>query len=497
MDTNAHPLLDGLDDAQRQAAAAVDGPVRIIACAGAGKTRTITRRIAYGCASGAWDPARTLAVTFSVKAATEMRERLRGLGVPDGVRAATFHSAALRQCREAWPDLCEGDFPDVLDDKREVVGTAIVRATGGHAEPRVIADTEKEIDWCKVSLVTPDDYLRVCAATGREAPAPWTPEQLRTIYREYEDEKTKRMAIDFNDILLIVAHIFDAGDDVARRLRHGIGWLTVDEYQDVSPLQHLLMRAWLGDNRNVCVVGDPAQTIYSFAGATSYYLEEFGREFAPLAEDIALRTDYRSVPPIVSQANAVLRRAPRRDGYVVFKPARDGGARVASAIYEDDTAEARAVAGRLRQLIAQGVKARDCAVLTRLQAQQPLIVRALREQGVPYQVKRDAGSLASAAAADAPASATPLDSLEAVENGRVTISTIHASKGLEFKHVFLVGLSDGLLPYFASTDPVRLEEERRLLYVGVTRAMDTLHLSYARHQDGRGGRPRLLTRFLQ
>lgn len=306
MAISANEILDGLDDAQRRAACSVDGPVRIIACAGAGKTRTITRRIAYACASGAWEASRALAVTFSVKAAQEMRTRLLDLGVGEDMHIATFHAAALHQLRTMWPDVCEGPFPVLSESPRDLVGAALFRALNMQPERNVVQDVHAEIDWCKVSLIAPEDYVRVCEATHHAPPAPLDPQSFTRVYDQYEQEKAARMEIDFNDILLVTAHILDTYPEVGEQVRAHIGWLTVDEYQDVSPLQHRLMRSWLGAHRNVCVVGDPAQTIYSFAGATSYYLNHFAREFHPLAADIALDTDYRSAQSIVARANTVL-----------------------------------------------------------------------------------------------------------------------------------------------------------------------------------------------
>lgn len=506
MTSQALALLDGLDDAQRTAARSIDGPVRIIACAGAGKTRTITRRIAYACESGAWDSNRVLAVTFSVKAAQEMRDRLTQLGVGAGVRAATFHSAALRQLKYAWPRICEGEFPYILDRPRDVIAIAIVRATGHEAEPRVVAEIEREINWCKVSLIAAEDYTRVCAATGRAVPAGFEAEQFADIYAQYEIEKTARVTIDFNDILLLTAHMCDQFDDIRDSIRDSIGWLTVDEYQDVSPLQHRLMRAWLGDNRNICVVGDPAQTIYSFAGATSYYLTHFASEFNPITADITLRNDYRSQPAIVRQANMILARSPEREDYIHLDAIREGKTRVTSSIYTTDEQEARQIARRIRKIMQEGGSARDCAVLTRLRAQQTLIVRALQDEGIPYQVRKENGWQQSALT-DINLNAISSDSMNAgddstqynemlFQQGRVTISTIHASKGLEFPHVFLIGCSEGLLPYHAPDHQDNIEEERRLLYVAVTRAEDTLHMSYAQRQDEQLGRARQLSRFL-
>ncbi len=301
MATSADAILDGLDEAQRAAATAVDGPVRIVAVAGAGKTRTVTRRIAYACASGAWDPARTLAVTFSVKAAAEMRVRLAKLGVGEAVTAATFHSAALHQLLRVWDEVCETPFPHITDDQRGLVakafalgvGEAVTAATFHSAAlhqllrvwdevcetpfPHItddqrglvakafariselqpqesdLRDIHAEINWAKVSLIAPEDYPRVCAALHRRPPAGMEPDRFGELYRAYETVKTSQGEIDFNDILLIACHLLDGFPEVGAAIRSSIRWLTVDEYQDVSPLQHRLMRLWLGDNRNVCV----------------------------------------------------------------------------------------------------------------------------------------------------------------------------------------------------------------------------------------------------
>lgn len=281
MDATAEAILDGLDDAQRMAATAVRGPVRIIAGAGAGKTRTVTRRIAYACAIKAWDPHATLAVTFSVKAAAEMRNRLSQLDVASDVKAATFHSAALHQLRRIWPDVCEGPMPFISRNPREIVEHSLRRVTTQQVDDDTVRNLQAEINWCKISLIAPEDYERVCVAIHHQPPAGLEPSQFVDVYKAYETEKTNRNEIDFDDILLITCHLIESDEDVAASIRSGITWLTVDEYQDVSPLQHRLLTRWLGDNRNICVVGDPAQTIYSFAGASSYNLLNFASEFDP------------------------------------------------------------------------------------------------------------------------------------------------------------------------------------------------------------------------
>ena len=498
MSASSETILEGLDDAQMSAVTALDGPVRIIAGAGAGKTRTVTRRIAYACARGDWDARKVLAVTFSVKAAAEMRARLQTLGVGDDVTAATFHSAALQQLRRVWDDIFETPLPHVTSDQRENVERAIRRVTNAaDIDAQQVRDVRAEINWTKVSLVAPDDYPRVCSATRRQPPAELDPQRFADVITAYEWEKTVRGQIDFDDILLLVCHVMDDYEELAASIRSSIGWLTVDEYQDVSPLQHRLMTLWLGNNRNVCVVGDPAQTIYSFAGASSYDLLHFADEFRPLAADVTLNTDYRSTPQVVRYANRVLAAAPEREQYLVLRSARSGGPRVGHTCYDTDEEEARGIAARIARLVAGGVDPGDCAVLTRINAQQPAICAALRAEGLRYRVRRDSGWQNSALADDAQSRLALLEAKGlSVAASSVTVSTIHASKGLEFPYVFIVGCSEGLIPYGASIAGEALEEERRLLYVGVTRAEDGLHMSYARAKD-EGSRPnRLPSRFL-
>ena len=499
-------LLDGLDEAQLAAATTLDGPVRIIAGAGAGKTRTVTRRIAHACTSGAWDASRVLAVTFSVKAAAEMRVRLSSLGVGDQVRAATFHSAALHQLRRVWLDVCDAPFPRLIEDPRDTTVRAM-RRVGliDELDDVTVGAVRDEINWAKISLVAPSEVQRVAAASERCRPAGMEPARFANVYEAYELEKTACGEMDFDDILLMMCHVLSDFEEAAAQVRHSIGWLTVDEYQDVSPLQHRLMRLWLGDNRNVCVVGDPAQTIYSFAGASSYDLLAFADEFKPLAADISLDTDYRSSPQIVRYANKVLAASPVRHEYLRLRSARQNGQRIARTVYDTDAEEARGVASRIARLVQAGEDPADCAILTRINAQQAIYCSALRAQGLHYRVRGDS-SPAPMADLDAAQNIAMVEMLRqrsqtednaAARNlGRVTVSTIHAAKGLEFKHVFVIGCSEGLIPYGSSQEHDVLEEERRLMYVAITRAETTLHMSYARSKDGVGAQRRFLSRFL-
>ena len=230
---------------------------------------------------------------------------------------------------------------------------AIRRVTNAaDIDAQQVRDVRAEINWTKVSLVAPDDYPRVCSATRRQPPAELDPQRFADIITAYEGEKTVRGQIDFDDILLLVCHVMDDYEELAASIRSSIGWLTVDEYQDVSPLQHRLMTLWLGNNRNVCVVGDPAQTIYSFAGASSYDLLHFADEFRPLTADVTLNTDHRSTPQVVRYANRVLAAAPEREQYLVLRSARSGGPRVGHTCYDTDEEEARGIAARIARLVA-------------------------------------------------------------------------------------------------------------------------------------------------
>lgn len=537
----AQSLLQGLDDSQRKAATALQGPVRITACAGAGKTRTITRRIAYACAKGEWDENRVLAVTFSVKAAKEMQNRLKKLGV-NNATVATFHSAALQQLRRFWADVCQAPFPNIMDDPKTVTEQALNHYTDFSDMTSVqIRDIIAEINWAKVCLIAPDDYARAYACVSRDLPAALNVNQFVEAYKAYELEKNARNLVDFNDLLLLACHILRAFPKVAAQIRSSIGWVTVDEYQDVSPLQHELLRCWLGSNRNICVVGDPAQTIYSFAGASSYDLLEFPNEFAPLCADINLNTDYRSTERIVGLANRVLSKSAFRCDYLRLVSKNKGGARVTKTVYNTDYDEAVDVAQRIHNAIKTGkALPSDFAILTRTNAQQNIFCKTLGDLGIHFSVRKDAGlqldvlennvedfdssgfsdlekdidsvdvedssgkdsSGKDSAAKDSAAkdSNSERAKMDLIKKSLlpVTISTIHASKGLEFKHVFLIGCSEGLLPFGGvNRSQDQDEEERRLMYVAITRAEETLHISYSICKDYGSGMQRSVSHFLE
>ena len=564
MPGTSEALLAGLDPEQRQVALAARGPVCVLAGAGTGKTRAITYRIAYAALSGTVDPAHVLALTFTVRAAGELRGRLRQLGVGQ-VRASTFHAAALRQLNYFWPRVVGGRPPQLVDSKaglvREAAKRVLVRLDG---TPGALADTAAEIEWAKVIQVRPDGYPAAAAVAGRSAVA--GADNLAAVYAAYEELRRERHLIDFESVLELTAAILLDSRAAAGQVHDIFRHFVVDEYQDVNPLQKLLLEAWLGDRDDLCVVGDPNQVIYSFTGATSAYLTGFTAEF-PAATVVRLVRDYRSTPQVVAVANQLVRSASP------LAAQRPPGPRPVLIEYPDDPAEAAGQASRVRTLMKAGVPAREIAILVRVNADTERFELALAEAGLPYVIRgaerfydrpvvRQAlvllrGAARGAAAGDssdslpdsvrhvlagiglnqrppsglrgAPSSRENWESLAAIAQladdmhaaapeatladfsaeltmrsdlghapavDGVTLASMHAAKGLEWDAVLLPGLVDGLMPIVHARTAEALEEEKRLLYVAVTRAREHLCLSWssARAPGGRGGRQR--SRFL-
>ncbi|CAM5670078.1 DNA helicase [Streptomyces canarius] len=563
-------MLEGLDPEQREVATSLHGPVCVLAGAGTGKTRAITHRIAYGVRAGILQPSSVLAVTFTNRAAGEMRGRLRQLGA-QGVQARTFHSAALRQLQYFWPKAIGGSIPRLVDRKIQLVADAAA-ALGTRLDRNELRDVTAEIEWSKVTQTVPGDYPYAAAKAGREAPR--DPAEIAHLYAAYEDLKRDRAVIDFEDVLLLTVAVLQDRHDIAEQVRAQYQHFVVDEYQDVSPLQQRLLDLWLGDRDNLCVVGDASQTIYSFTGATPDHLLDF-RARHPGATVVKLVRDYRSSPQIVHLANGLLAQARgRAAGHrLELVSQRPSGPEPVHTEYTDEPAEAEGAARRIRELIDAGVPAAEIAVLFRTNSQSETYEQALADAGVPYQLRgaerffdrpevRKAGiALRGAArfggndsllddAVDLPSQVRAVlsgegwtseppagsgavrerwESLAALVNlahdlaaarpgvtladfvaelderanaqhaptvQGVTLASLHAAKGLEWDVVFLVGIAEGMLPItYARTDE-QIEEERRLLYVGVTRARERLHLSWALSRSP-GGRPnRRPSRFL-
>ena len=530
-------ILAALDADQRAVAIATRGPVCVIAGAGTGKTRAITHRIAYAAAIGTMDPQKVLALTFTAKAAGEMRARLRTLGVPT-VAARTIHSAALKQLLYFWPSVFGGRTPDLMTTKTGFLTEAINRAglsSSLRATNReLMRDIASEIEWAKVSQVTPVDYVD---QVGRRSQKPRVlPEQMVQIYTAYESIKKQELAIDFEDVLLLCAAMLEEEHEVRERVQDQYRYFTIDEYQDISPIQQRLINAWLGTRRDICVVGDPAQTIYSFAGATPVFLNSFTQRF-PEAEVIRLTTGYRSTPEITFAANSLLRAGTMGQELVAFN---SHGSKPMVTGYADEAAEIKGVMGEITQLMSTGTAPQEIAILARTNAQLKGAEKAMLAANIPYQVRNterfferreirdflkqvrqasvipaegsgwidELRSLAqpylTGEAIDGIAALLHLArELEADENFSpktlrgylrevedrvqqnnpptmpvVTLATLHAAKGLEWERVFLIGASDGQLPLANSAGDVALDEERRLFYVGITRAKADLHISY-------------------
>ena len=568
-------LLSGLDPEQQAVAESISGPVVVMAGAGTGKTRAITHRIAYAVAMGRHDPAKTLAVTFTNRAAGEMSRRLAGLGVA-GVRVRTFHSAALRQLRWAWPQAIGGEMHDVIASKSSLVASAASQLRLG-SDFATVRDLATEIEWAKVMQVGPAEYAGVASLHGRRGPGGLTVEQAGEVYEGYERLKRSAGRIDFEDVLLLTVGVLEDRQDLRQQVQNSFAHFTVDEFQDVSAVQQRLLQVWLGDRDDVCVVGDVAQTIYSFAGADPSHLLQFGNQFDNTTV-VSLARCYRCTPQIVQVAEDVL-----ADGVVSAQllattkarrvPLRsqvgDGPApRVVQ--YADEPSEAVAVVSQIRKLIAAGTPPREIAILVRINALTEQFEAALADAGIAYsvrggrrffdrpEVRKGVSLLRGAARGAADIGQAPDDPItlvrailsaagwsekpptgtgavreaweslaalvglcdevvaadssaglneiireiarrEEVQDAPsvdgVTLASLHAAKGMEWDAVFLVGLVDTMVPMSHAETPAQVEEERRLLYVGITRARAFLQLSWA---DSRlpGGRPRKPSRFL-
>jgi len=570
-------LLLDLDPAQREAVTTVRGPLCILAGAGSGKTRVISRRVAYALATGAVQARDVLVVTFTDKAAGEMRQRLAAAGHP-GVAASTFHAAALRQLRHFWPQVHGGPVPAVLDGKVRLLAPLAGSLPGGYRY-LAVRDLAAEIEWAKARRIDAATYADGVAHAGHEPPLP--ADLMAGIYRRYEAAKARAGVIDFEDMLEQTVQLITRRPQVAEEVRARYRWFSVDEFQDTNPLQAALLDAWLGDREDLAVVGDEDQTIYTFTGASSDYLLDFKTRH-PAAAVVRLESNYRSSPQVIDLANRVLaagRTAPdeRQPGTPVRPTKRllvtqSDGPAPCIAGFDTDEAESAAMVDAIRLLGVEGVDHADMAILVRTNAQLPAIETALTGAGIPFQVRgerffarpeirraiRVAETLASAATVGSATTGGPIDLatrlaaaferelgvrrevvpdgdaprerhgavvalLQLVEDlvqadpeadlsaflaevarrteaeaggaaSGVSLLTYHRAKGLEWDAVFLPGLEDGVLPIRQASEPDERAEERRLLYVGITRAQRYLWISWARRRTGAAGREGRRTR---
>jgi DNA helicase-2/ATP-dependent DNA helicase PcrA len=524
-------ILEGLDPDQRDAVTAIRGPVCIIAGAGTGKTRVITHRIAYAVAAGVTDPQKSLALTFTARAAGEMRSRLRALGVTQ-TTARTFHSAALKQLMYFWPYSFGGTFPALLSSKGSFLGDAMgLSDTSLVPGVATLREISGEIEWAKSLQTAPRDYVEEALAAGRTLRIPnGRPDkenfaEIAKVYQAYETLKTQERVIDFEDVLLLTVGMLEEDRDVRERVRDQYRYFTVDEYQDVSPLQQRLLNVWLGDRKDICVVGDAAQTIYTFAGATSQFLLNFTGRY-PEAHVVKLTRGYRSTPEIIESANRILRASPLHADHELTS-INERGEKLEIRSFNSTHEE---VSGVVEAIAGLDTTHSNIAILARTNSQLDAFESALKARSIETQLKnserffdrtdvRDAMRVIRSASvlptdendwlhdlrsvlrpfgstdyvhaflslaeamkeSGAPSMRTFLRELEdrAEQNNPptlpgVVLSTLHGAKGLEWDYVFLVGINEGIVPM--GTD---FEEERRLLYVGLTRARKRVHVSYS------------------
>ncbi len=536
MAVDSKQILTELDAEQLAVVTAIRGPVCVIAGAGTGKTRVITNRIAYAINSGVTDPTKVLALTFTARAAGEMRARLRALGVPN-VSARTFHSAAIKQLLYFWPYAFGGQFPTLLTTKSGFVSQAIERAeVAVPAQAAVLREIAGEIEWAKVLEISPENYHEKAIESNRLVKLPNNKSanenlgMISQVYEAYESLKRQERTLDFEDVLLLTVGMLEEDRAVRERIRDQYRYFTVDEYQDVSPLQQRLLNLWLGNREEICVVGDAAQTIYSFAGATSNFLLNFKNRF-PNAQVFRLSTGYRSTPEIINSANKILRVANLvSDHGIELQSVNTHGEKPLVNGFSSAADEIAYVATEVKKQIDSGIDSSDIAILARTNAQLDQVKSALNNLRVASQIRsgerffervdvRDAMRLIRGASvlpseggdwfADLVSVLQPFGDADYVtaflrlarsikdnggENMRaflreiedraeqnnppilpgVTLSTLHGAKGLEWDHLYLIGISEGVLPM--GND---LNEERRLFYVGVTRAKQRIHITYA------------------
>ena len=550
-------VLDALDPEQLQVATSLDAPLVVLAGAGTGKTRAITHRVAHAVREGRYDPSATLAVTFTTRAAGEMRSRLAQLGVRTA-QARTIHSAALRQCQYFWPTAFGSEFPPVLSNTFPLVARAAASVLHS-SETALVRDLDSEISWSKSSNVGADRYAGIAGRVGREVSGA-SPAQVAAVISAYEKAKAGSGQVDFSDILLCAASLLAEHPAVAERIRGTYRHFVVDEYQDVSAVQHRLISLWVDDRPDVCVVGDPHQAIHSFAGARADFLLGFASEYDS-AQVVRLVRNYRSTPEILAASNHVLS---RRGAGSALRATRPAGVPPEFCPVASEAEEATGVATWLKEQHAAGTPWSELAVLYRINAQAPSFEAALTDADVPYSVRgtekfydraevRQAITMLGRAAQAEPTGPVPelmeaflassgwtseaptsmgrqrerweslnaLRSMVLEEDGKregwqatefaawlgeraswqsapvadaVTLSTMHAAKGLEWDGVAVVGVREGLMPFVLCQEEPALSEERRLLHVAFTRARKSLRVSWATSNGNRtANRSRFLT----
>lgn len=449
--------FEELDDAQKAIVNTLNGPVVIYAGAGSGKTRALTHRIANGVLNNVYDPEKVLALSFTTRAADEMALRLSAMGIRN-VATRTFHSAALRQLKYFWPDAIGGQMPVIIENKYKVLSQALPEFKNRSKEFISV------IENAKTNRLDPDALTNLDHANA---------------YQSYIDYLDKNNLIDFEDVLMLLVAILEDRPDLLNEVHRAYEWFSVDEYQDVNPLQQNLLELWLGDNDNICVVGDVCQTIYSFAGAKSKYLQEFTNKF-PEASVFKLNRNYRSSNEIVDFANNLLAQMPNQKSTVgQLFATRNESEKVQINSFLNENEEAQSIVEEIAKLIDAGVKLKDIAVLSRTNAQLEKVAIKLEENNINYSIQT-----------------SEKYSLRTRLEEKITLASIHATKGLEWSNLFVMGVSDDLIPFVQAETEEEILEELRLFYVAVTRAKDKLFISWPKIRD-LDGKERIMSRFIK
>ncbi len=538
---NPDDLLHGLNQAQRDAVTATASPLCILAGAGSGKTRVLTRRVAWRAATGDLDPRHVLALTFTRKASGELTQRLRSLGLRDSVAAGTFHSVAYAQLRGRWAE--RGITPPTLLDRKVGFVIRLLSQFPKSVSAIPAIDFISEIEWAKARMIDPPHYADAADRAGRRPPT--AASVVADVYARYESARREQRFVDFDDLLRVCERDLRNDEEFAAAQRWRFQHLFVDEFQDVNPLQQALLDAWRGDRLDLCVVGDPNQAIYAWNGADPELLRRFPDRF-PTAQVVRLTENYRSTPQILGVANAVLiggGRGVDRSG--ALQATRPDGPVPSIVSFATDRDEAAGIARSVRDHHGPGQRWSSQAVLVRTNAQIPAIEEALNAAQIPFRVRGAAPLLdqpevkaalgqirqSTGAFTDALADlATALDDTEvegegaaerqanvdalvqlgrdylAVEPGptaagfmawlatttradqpdrngdAVELCTFHAAKGLEWSVVHLAGVESGLVPIAHAKTSEALSEELRLFYVAITRAERELRCTWAQQR---------------
>jgi DNA helicase-2/ATP-dependent DNA helicase PcrA len=522
-DLTPSQLLAGLDDDQAAAAQALQGPVAIIAGAGSGKTRTVSHRIAYGIQTGSYAANRVFALTYTNRAAAELRTRLRSLGAQD-VAVRTFHSAALAQLQFFWPQLTDSFAPKLVTHKGPLI-QEVLEQMGIRATTELKSSLQAEVEYVRYSMRDLEKY-QIARPEGSSLGS----ERFNEFFRAFELLKQKRRVIDWEDALLLCVGMLRNQPRMLAHVQQQYRFFTVDEYQDISPLQQALLETWLGERQELCVVGDPRQTIYTFAGARSDFLTGF-QDRHQKAQVFELNRNYRSSQEIVALANRVSPDTP-------LEAIRQVSERPVFKTYKNAGDEAAGVLQQINEFLEKGVGRVEIAVLARTNAQLVKIEQELKNSSIDYQVRgsgrffkrpevvQGAGAIRALQTSelteplfievskiisalcwksradrdekwlalnwflevleelDEPNLDEYLRELDERERSghepmrdAVMLATIHGTKGLEFTKVFLISVNQNYFPIGYAKTEAEISEEQRLFYVAITRAKDFLQVS--------------------